>query len=150
MAIIAFTGSPTLPKLPVQANLATSTTYTKDTLVYRDTTNSVLKPATSSVGTTENIEGIFTDTTVTTGGSGTPTGNVQMLFPQQLYLCDCTNNTAANQLYKNQVMTDAGTINNSSTHTATTLAIFVPVAIYGAASDKKLIGYFTKLGQVAT
>jgi hypothetical protein len=150
MAIIALSGATNLPKLPVPPNLATSTTYTKDTLVYRDTTNSVLKPATSSVGTTENIEGIFTDATVTTAGSGTPTGNVQPIFPSQLYICDCTSNTAANQLYKNQVLTDAGTINNSSTHTATTLAIFVPVAIFGAATDKKLIGYFVKVGQVAT
>lgn len=150
MAIIALSGAPNLPKYPTPLPLATSTTYTINQLVYRDTTNSVVKMVTSSVGTTENLEGIFTDATVTTAGSGSPTGNVQPIYPSQLYLCDCTNNTAANQLLKNQLMTDAGTIANSSSNTATTLAIFVPVAIYGAATDKKLIGYFAKVGQVAT
>jgi hypothetical protein len=150
MAIIALSGAPNLPKYPAQLPLATSTTYTKDQLVYRDTTNSVVKMVTSSVGTTENLEGIFTDPTVTTASSGSPTGNVQPIYPGQLYLCDCTNNTATNQLLKNQLMTDAGTIANSSSTTATTLAIFVPVAIYGANTDKKLIGYFVKVGQVAT
>ena len=60
MSIIAFAGSPNLPKLPL-ANLKTSQAYVKDSLLFRDTTNSVLIPVTASTGTFDNIEAIFTD-----------------------------------------------------------------------------------------
>ena len=133
-------------KLPKQIGvLDGSTTVTAGQLLYRDTTNAVLKVVTSGAGTTENIEGVATKSVV----SGGTTVNYLIVDSVTFCVCDCTSNTAANQLYKNQAMTDGATIANSSSTTASTSGIFVPLAIVGAAADKKLYGYFVKVGQLA-
>lgn len=143
MSIIAYTGSPSFPHLAGGAVPKTSQAFTKDTLVDRDTTNSYVKPSTSA-STTVVLFGVMVDKTVTTASSSPANLDVIPLVsgPSQLWVVDTTNATAANQLYKNQVLTDAATINNSSSTTIINTGVFVPIAIVGASTDNKLLGYF--------
>lgn len=147
MAIVLASQSPTSPRLSYPAN--TSTLYTTGSLLYRDTSAGVLKEATSSVGITTNIEavGIRTFTTSSTAALAMVDG-VRLIGPAQLWIVDCTNATAANQLLKAQAMTDARTVANTSTAITTTLGVFIPLAIVGASTDNKLMGYFVSVGQV--
>ncbi len=130
----------------VELPLDGSTAIAINSLVFRDTTNGVVKSATAALGTTLNLVGIAAKPEV----SGALMADIIPLVsnPSQLWEVDCTNNTAANQLLKAQAMTNATTVANTSTHTATTLGVFIPVALSGAATDKKLIGYFVTVGQV--
>ena len=123
-----------------------STAVTKGYIYYNDLTNSVLKVCTSAVGTTESLIVLATESQV----SGALAVKVHPLWHGDLVVADCTNNSAANQLLKRQLLTDGATINNSSTDTATTAAIFLPIGTVGPASQKQLLGYFLTLGQVAT
>ena len=134
-------------KIPTAFGLGQdSTTFTRGHLVYHDTSTGTLKEASSSVGLVTNIVGIVNKTQTTTTGQYiqyTPviTGAV-------FVTADCTNATAANQLWKQQVLTDAGTINNSSTTTSTTAGVFMPTALVGASTANQLYGYFIRIGQV--
>lgn len=149
MSITAFSQSPNIAHLPGGAVPKTSQAFLKDSLVDRDTTNAYVKPSTSS-STTVTIFGVFVGAAVTTAASSPANLDVIPLIPSpaQLWLVDCTASTAANQLYKPQVLTDSATINNSSSATLSTAGVFIPIAISGAATDKKLIGYFAALPQV--
>lgn len=131
-------------KLPKRRGaLDGSTTVVAGQLLYRDTTNKVLKVATSSAGTTLNIVGIATEgTTSATEIEYLPVGSSIFVVG------DCTANTAANQLNIAHAMTDGATINNTSSHVATTLGVFIATELVGASTDKKLYGYFVKLDQV--
>lgn len=136
------------PKLPpLLGNVGNSTTIAVGDLLYYDTTNSVLKPVTSSVGITTNLAGISTQAVTTTGGT-TATVKYMPVDRATRVVVDCTNNTAANQLYKQQGMTNASTVANSSTATTTTLGVFLPLAIVGAATAKQLYGIYLVTGQV--
>lgn len=150
MAIIAYVSSPNIPHLPGGAVPKTSQAFTKDTLVDRDTTNSYVKPCTSS-STIETVFAVYVGATVTTAASSPANIDIIPLMgdPSQLWIADCTANTAANQLYKPQVLTDAGTINNSSSATLSNTGVFIPVGIVGANTDKKLIGYFAVTAQAS-
>ena len=121
-----------------------STATTKDTLCYADTSNDVLKTATSSAGTTLTLYGVFNETLA----SGATTVSVTPLNESQLWEVDCTNNTATTQLYSRQILTDGATLNNSASDTATTASVFRVTEIVGAASDKKVRGYFIISHQV--
>lgn len=145
MAIKVVQQSPNIPKLTYVADESAS--FTTNSLLYRDTSTGELKEATSSVGTVLNIEAVSTKTETTAASSPTVDA-IPLWGPQTLVIADCTANTAANQINKAHAMTDARTVNNTSSHVATTLGVFVALAAVGAASDKKLLGYFVKVGQV--
>lgn len=147
MSVILATQSPTAQVLTYPA--ATSTSYTTASLLYRDTTNGVLKEATSSVGITTNIEAVGKKTFTSSSTAALATIDATRLIgAAQLWIVDCTNATAANQLCKAQAMTDARTVANTSTAITTTLGVFIPLAIVGATTDNKLMGYFVSVGQV--
>lgn len=135
-------------KLPAQfSNVPASTTITLGQLLCNDFTNKGLIPATSSVGTTLTIEGVSTQN-VTVGGGATGIVKYVPLSVAVFCVVDTTSNTAANQLNINHAMTDALTVANTSTNIATTLGVFHALGTVGAASNKKLYGYFNKVGQV--
>lgn len=136
-------GSPNLPALEYLAT--DSTTYTLGSLIYRDTTTGTVKEQTATVGDATTVEAITTKTQTT--GTSTYIKAVPIVQGQYI-VADCTNNTAANQLNKAHLFTDARTVNNTSTHSVDINAIFVALRIVGAAADKKLFGYIVKLGQV--
>jgi len=123
-----------------------STTFTAGSLVYRDTSTGEIKEATTTVGDATTIEGI-TKKTETTGATS-PYIDIFPLVPGMRVVADCTNNTAENQLNKAHRLTDARTVNNTSTHSTDINAVFIALRTVGAASDKKLYGYIAKLGQV--
>lgn len=125
-----------------------STAFATGAALYRDTSTGELKTATAAAGTTLNLEAVATQTVTTAASSPVLDAHPIISGPQQLWVADCTSNTAANQLNKAHALTDGLTVANTSTHIATTLGVFVAVGIIGAASDKKLLGYFVKLGQV--
>ncbi len=149
MSVIVYSGSPNIPHIPGGMVPNTSTTYTKDTLVDLTFGSAYISESTSS-STTHTIFGIMTDKTVTTAASSPVNLDVVPLGygPQHLYIVDCTNNTAANQLYARQALTNSSTIANTSSDTTGNTGVFVPIAQVGAATDKKLLGYF--LGPLGT
>lgn len=124
-------------KLPVS-----SQTLVVGELVVRDTVNSVVIPATSSVGDYRNIIGV----TVNPVASTDTVAEVMPIIasPSQEWEIDCTNAVAVDQLLKNQGMTDSKTLANVNTQLATALGIFVPTR--RGSTSTKLIGYFTALG----
>ena len=136
-------------KLPAQfANVPASTTITAGELLCWDYTNKGLIPVTSSVGTTQTIEGVSTNA-VTVGGGATGTVKYTPVTTGAVFVvADCTNNTAANQIGIRHLMTDANNINNTSSDVNTNLSVFHALGTVGAASNKKLYGYFIKVGQV--
>jgi hypothetical protein len=130
-------------KLPTLTGTVASLTATKGSLVAADTTNAKLVAVTGSVGTTQTLIGVLTKAV-----ASTDTQCEYKPLNSGIYcIVDCTNNTAANQLYKRQAMTDASTVANTSTDITTNLGVFMPLKQVGAASDKKLYGYFVTLGQ---
>lgn len=138
------TSGASVPKVTYLATA--STTYTDGSLLYRDTTAGTIKEATASVGITTNIEAVGIQTVTT--ASGTVYLDALPIYQGMLFVVDCTNTTAVNQLNKVQAMTDARTVANTSTHIATTLGVFMPVALYGSLGTQ-LLGYFIKLSGVA-
>ena len=146
MSIIPYVGSPNIPKFPYTADA--STAFTKGFLAYRDTTTGEIKEATTTLGDVTNIEGIVGETLTTPATN--PIIELYPLIPGGLYIVDCTNNTAVNQLNKAHLLTNGGTVNNTSSHSADVNAIFIALAISGTASERKLIGRIAlPLGQVA-
>jgi len=144
MAFTPFTGSPNLPKFTYTADASTS--FTQGSLGYRDTSTGEIKEATSTVGDATNVECVIAQTV--TSAATNPTIDGYVIIPGQMWIVDCTNNTAADQLNKAHLLTDARTVNNTSTHSTDINAVFIALAIAGATTDKKLIGYIAKLGQV--
>ncbi len=144
MAFRHFSGSPNLPKLEYTADA--STTFTAGSLAYRDTSTGEIKEATTTTGDATNVEGVVSDTT--TSAASSPVVTLWRIMPGDLWVADCTNNTAADQLNKAHLLTDALTVNNTNTHSTDINAIFVALKVVGAAADKKLLGYIAKLGQV--
>lgn len=143
MSLKLFQQSPNMPSLEYTADA--SVAFTAGNLAYRDTSTGEIKEGTSTV---LNIEGVVRETKTTAASN--PRIELQPILhgPQQLWIADTTANTAANQLNKAHDMTSASAVDNTSTHDGTTAGVFVAVATVGAAADKKLIGYFLKIGQV--
>ncbi len=134
--------TPTLSDVPLDG----STALLKNSIVYRDTSNGVLKAASATVSDATNVMGVVPEA-VESGATVTdviPFAGCEL----QEWEVDCTNNTAANQLLKAHLMTDSVTVNNTSTHSTDINAIFIATKIVGAAGDKKLRGWFAKTGQV--
>lgn len=138
--------SPNMPLLGYAADA--STTFTQGNVVYRDTSTGELKEETGGAATTLTVEGVVNKTETT--GSSAPKIDIHPIIsgPQQLWIADTNANTADNQLNKAHDLTSAGVVDNTSTTDATTAGVWVAVANVGAASDKKQIGYFVKVGQV--
>ena len=146
MAFKPLTGSPNIPKFPYVADASTS--FTTGYLAYRDTSTGEIKEMTSTTGDVTTIECIIAETTTTAASN--PVIDGIPLFDGMMVEADCTNNTAANQLNKAHLLTDGGTVNNTSTHSTDVNAVFVALRITGEASDKKLIGRIAlRLGQAA-
>jgi len=143
--IRALSGSPNIPQRTGYA--ATSQAYVKGQLLYRDTTNGVLIPATGA-GTTDqtvNIEGIAIKT-FTAASSGNPTIDYEPILPQNLYVIDCHSTTNVNQIHKNHEMFDSLNLDNTSSSVSAPDAVFVATAL--GPSTTQLIGYFVKVGGV--
>jgi hypothetical protein len=123
-----------------------SVTFTKGNLCYRDTSSGEIKENTATTGDATNVEGIVASTITT------PASDPQVeLFPIHdglRVVADCTNTTAADQLNKAHLLTSAGVVNNTNTHSTDVNAVFVALRMVGVAADKKLYGYITRLGQV--
>lgn len=135
------------PNIPAEEYLAdASTSFTIGSLTYRDTSTGEIKECTATTGDATNVEAITTKTETT--GASAPYIRLTPVFHGTRVIVDCTNNTAADQLNKAHLMTDARTINNTNTHSTDINAIFVALRIVGVAADKKLYGYIAKTGQV--
>lgn len=144
MAIKVVSSSPNVEAIELLAE--DSTAFTAGSLVYRDTSTGTVKEVLATTGDATNLEGINMKT-VTSG-----TSTYIRVYPIHLgmyVIVDCTNNTAANQLNKAHLWTNATTLNNTSTHSTDVNATFIALRTVGAASDKKLFGYIVKVGQVS-
>ena len=139
-------GSPNLARMEYVADA--STAFGAGNLAYRDTSTGELKEMTATVGDVTTLECIIAED-VTTAASN-PVVEGTPIYDGMLVIADCTNNTAANQLNKAHLLTDAGTVNNTDTHSADVNAVFIALRQVGAASEKKLLGRLAlRLGQVA-
>ena len=138
--------SPNIPALEYTADASVS--YTNGDLLYRDTSTGEVKAATSATVTTVNIEAICQSTETTAASS--PTIRAIPIISGMLVEADCDSDTAANQLNKAHLINDTGaTVINTDTQVSTSAAVFIALKIIGATTDKKLLGYFVKVGQVA-
>ena len=144
MAFKVVSSSPNMEVIELLADA--STAFTSGNLVYRDTSTGEIKEATATTGDGSNVEGIAMKTETT--GASSPYIKVLPVHLGMYVIVDCTNNTAANQLNKAHLLTDAGTVNNTATHSVDINAIFIALRVVGAAADKQLYGYVVKLGQV--
>ncbi len=132
-------------KLPPQfITVPASTTITLGQLLAFDRTNKGLIPATSA-STTQSIAGVATQAVTTSGSAGVV--KFQPVDSAVFVVADCTNNTASNQLGIRHLLTDGNNINNTSTDQTTNTGVFLALGTVGAASNKKLYGYFIKIGQ---
>ncbi len=120
-----------------------STALAAQSLVYKDTTNGVVKASTSS-DSSLILYGYCPEVVA----SGATSARILPITSSMRFECDCTNNTATNQLLKNHLLTDASTINNTASHSAAKEAVFLAEEIVGAAGDKKLVGRFLVTGIV--
>lgn len=144
MAFVLYTGSPNAPSFPYVADASTS--FTTGSLCYRDTTTGEIKEATTTVGDATNVEGVAKRTF--TSEASNPEIDLEVIIPGQFWVADCTNVTASDQLNKAHLLTDARTVNNTSSHSTDINAVFIALRMVGASTDKKLVGYIAKLGQV--
>jgi len=141
------TQSPNVPILEYTADA--STTFHKGYVGYRDTsTGEIKEDAGGGEATTLTIECIIAEDKTSESSNPTIKAIPIISGPAQLWIADCKNDTAANQLNKVHALTNAYTVNNTATSNSTTAGVFVALKQIGAASDKKLLGYFVKVGQV--
>ena len=145
MSIRAFSESPNIPRLEYKADQ--SVHYTKGALLYRDTSSGEVKEATAGAGTTLNIECISAEDVTTGSGSARVDGYV-INGPGQLWVADCAADAIDTHLNLAHIMTSATIVNNTTTASESSAGVFVALAVVGASSDKKLLGYFVKVGQV--
>jgi len=128
-------------KYPIVA----STAFAQGDVCYRS--SSVLNPCDGSTETTISVFGVCQETS----GSGSDADVLVTPITQgTLWLIDCTNDTAANQLLKTHLLTDAATLANSSTEDATSAAVTFMHEIVGAGSDKKAIVEFIRINGVTS
>ena len=143
MAIKIVSSSPNIESVEMLADASVS--FTAGSLVYRDTSTGEIKEITATAGDGTNVEGIITKTQTT--GASEPYVKVLPIHLGMYVVVDCTNATAANQLNKAHLWTDARTLNNTSTHSTDVNATFVALRQVGATTDNKLFGYIVKVGQ---
>lgn len=149
MAVIANVASPNIPHVPGGMVPETSTAFLANSLVDINTTSGYIQPSTSS-STSHTLFGIFVDKAVTTASSNPVNVDVIPIVggPGQLFVVDCTNVTAANQLYKRQGLTNSVTIANTSSDTTGNTGIFVPIGLVGGIGGTQMLGYFSNFAAV--
>jgi hypothetical protein len=108
-----------------------------DSLVDFDRSNAKVIASTSSSGL-EDIAGVTVEASTT---SDTQI-KVQKITEHDEYIVDTTNNSNVAHNYQRMVLTDASTVNNTGTDSAADTAVFCQLETVGAASDKKIRGYF--------
>lgn len=112
-----------------------------------DKSGNVLQAATSS-STIHTIVGVAAETIDTAAST--------ILFVPivpfaQLWEFDTTNNTATTQRYESAILgANAATLNNTDSDVTGPTAIFTIANVVGAAADKKVIGWFNRLGPTST
>lgn len=143
MAFIAAKGE----TIDVQVQLGASNTVAAGDCLMLDTTNKCVKPATSST-TTQTL--MFVANQALTTSASAVNMNAVRILPDQLYIADCANATAANQLYIRQPLSTQALVNNTSSDTAGSTGVFLPIAIVGAVGGTQLLGYLISAGQIAT
>ncbi|MFA5397720.1 MAG: hypothetical protein WC346_17055 [Methanogenium sp.] len=111
-----------------------------------DVSGNVLQRATSS-STIHTIFGVADETISTTA---TKIKYIPIIPFSQIWEADTTNNSASTQRYEQMVFTDHDTINNTDTTVTGPTGIFTMIDAKGAASDKKILGFFTRLGPTST
>ena len=138
------------PVYPVVADrvvfmAASGSSFVQGDLVVREVGTGRVQPAVATLANATIIEGIAKKTGTVTAGDP-----IEVIFIQSgmLLEADTTNATAANQLGKAHLLTDAATVNNTSTHSTDIDAVFIALQMSGTTSANKLIGYIAKLGQV--
>ena len=147
MSFILSSQSPNMPSLDYTADASTS--FTKGSVGYRDaSTHEIKEDGGSGEATTITIECVIAKTE--TSAASYPLIRAIPIIgnPGQLWIGDCTNETADNQLNIAHALTSALAINNTSSASASTAGVFMALKIVGNAANKKLLGYFLKIGQV--
>lgn len=129
----------------VQVSVAASNTVTAGGVLQFDLTNKGLKPATSSTQVSQI--GFIANQALVSQGTAALINAIPIL-PDQLFIADCTNVTNANQLYIRQALTDANTVNNTSSDTAANTGVFYPIALKSDVNNKQLVGYLIATRQV--
>lgn len=144
MGIYLNVASPNVPHIPGGMIPETSTAFAANSLVDLNTTSGYIQPSTSST-TSHTLFGVFVDKAVTTASSNPANVDVIPIFggPEQLFIVDCTNVTATNQIYKRQALTNSTTIANTSTDTTANTGVFVPIALVGGVGGTQMLGYFS-------
>lgn len=133
-------------KLPKQVGVVSSMTGTANQIIFHDTTNGRLSNSATARVNSVTLAGILTENVASaaTEAEFIPLDNAIFC------VVDCVANSASNQLHKRHVLgSDFGTVANTSTDVASTAGVFFALRQVGTATDKKLYGYFVKLGQVA-
>lgn len=110
-----------------------------------DISGNVLQRATSS-STIHTILAVASETISTTATKI----KVKLIQPGQIWEAPVTNNTASTQLYESMVLTDHATVNNTDSDVTGPTGVFTCLALVGAASDKKILGEFTRLQSTST
>lgn len=126
-------------EVPITAGVAIAT---GDLL---DINGNVLQRATSST-TIHTVWGVAAET-VSTAATAI---KVIPVTDSQIWEADCTNNTAANQLFESCALTDHAYLSNTSSDVTGSTAVFTPFALVGAAATKKVLGRFTILQSTST
>ncbi len=132
-------------KIPKQVGVVSSMTGTANQVVFNDTTNGRLSNSATARINSVNLAGILTENVAST------VTEAEFIPLDGAIFCvvDCDNDTATNQLHKrHRLGTSFGNISNTSTDIATTAGIFFALRAVGSTTDKKLYGYFVRLGQV--
>ena len=132
--------------ITVKVNIPANTTIVKDTLLALDVINKGVIPATSA--STTALVRFVAQEALTSTSSATKIRAI-LIESGQIWEADCTNATLASQLFIRQVLTDAATVNNSTTDTAGPTGVFEPVQIIGATGDKKLRGLIRSFSPTA-
>lgn len=122
-----------------------STSYTLGNLLVRVPGSGTVSNAVDNTTNAALVEAIVTKTE--TVGAATAYVTAIPLQGITYVIADCTNNTADNQLNKAHLLTSRSVVNNSSTHTASSAAVFVAISKVGADTDKQLFGYLVKSSQ---
>lgn len=137
--------SPNMPFIEYTANASTG--YTLGKLALRNTSTGEINEGTTTV---INIECVIAETVTTNSSDPLIKATPIISGPGQLWIVDCTASTNVNQLNKVHNMTSATHVDNTDTTDGSTAGVFVALKIVGASGDKKLLGYFVKIGQVVT
>lgn len=118
---------------------ASGTVITKDTIIENIVATGLVQPADSSTIVAE-VAGVAVETIAAVDARTTV--DIEETMENAEYKMAVTNNSDAAHNGQWMVLTDAGTVNNTGTHSAT--GIVAQIRPYGAAADKLIIGKFVK------